>query len=137
MTWDDVAKAAQYGGAIFNAVPWFTLFMVVFVLVMVIGLLRFHRRDDNRYDLWDMVMSGGKADLNKHVVAAFAVVTLWVIVYMVQKDKPVETLLLGALGIFVAQRIATTMTNTIKGVPQDAPGQDQATAEDLKQIGVK
>jgi hypothetical protein len=112
-------------GAIFDAIPWWTVFLVAFATIALIGLVRFHRAQDNRYDLWDLVMERGRADLNKHIIAAFAVLSIWVIVFLVQKGKDVETLLLGVLGIFVANRAITSVTNTIKGVPPDPPMQDR------------
>ena len=120
----DAVVVIERATAILSAVPWMLIGLLVFGVVMVVGLLRFHRSDDNRYDLWDMVMSEGKADLNKHIVFSFAVLTIWTIMWMTTHDKNVETLLLGALGIFVASRAITSVTNTLKGVPKDEPMQD-------------
>lgn len=114
---------------VITGVPWFTVFWIVFTVIMVLGLLRYHRKANNHYDLWDIVMSKGKADLDKHIIVAFAVLSIWVVVWMVQHDKNPETLLLGALGIFVARRIINGVADTVKGVPDDPPEQDVIKVE--------
>lgn len=110
--------------ALVAVVPWLSLLLATVAVTAVVGLWRFHRSEGNLYDLWDLLMEHGKADLSKHLVLAFAILSIWVIVRLTIDGKPVETLLLGCLGIFVVGRVVNGVTNTIKGVPPDPPMQD-------------
>jgi sulfite exporter TauE/SafE len=49
----------------------------------------------------------GRADLYKVVVIVMAALTVYTVLKLLDKDAPVETLLLGALGIFVGGRFLT------------------------------
>lgn len=53
------------------------------------------------YNVIDIITTDGKADLYKHLIVFFAGVAAWAIIKAVLAKMPVETLLLGVLGIFV------------------------------------
>ena len=80
-----------------------TLVLIALGTYMAITLHRFHKQDGNNYDLWDLLMEHGKASLTKHLTLFFAGLTAWTVVKLATADKPVETLLLGALGFFLAK----------------------------------
>lgn len=67
------------------------------------------------YNAIDLLMTNNQVDLSKHVIAAFALLSIWVVVQQALSNKPVETLLLGVLGIFVGGKaigdVSTAMAN--------------------------
>jgi hypothetical protein len=83
-------------------------------------LYRLHHNPDNNFDLGDVILNEQtrRADPSKITVLAFAVLSIWTVVTLVQRDKPVETLLLGVLGVFVGARV---LNNIFGKVPPDPP----------------
>lgn len=107
--------------ALFERIPWMMLFLVAGGFFVAFMTYRYHRGADNKFNVWDMICWQGKADLYKSIVLVMAALTVWTIVYLVMHDKPVETLLLGALGIFVAGRLGYALSD--KG--QQPPPEDK------------
>ena len=77
-------------------------------------LWRFHVGDSS-YDFADLLLdhTTGKASLDKHILAAMAVLAAWVVVIRTWQGKDVDTLLLGVLAVFVVQRGATKLIDTM------------------------
>jgi hypothetical protein len=94
-------------------IPWLIIILSFVFIYLAVSLYLFHRNPSNNYNLWDMLMFDGKADLYKHVVVAMTILTCWVVVWLTLQDKSVETLLLGALGIFIGGRLVNSVTDKI------------------------
>jgi hypothetical protein len=101
----------------FSEIPWMQVALVALGIYVAYLIFKFHRNEGNTYNVWDMVMSEGKADLYKHVVVVMAVLTCWTVVWLALRDKPVETLLLGGLGIFVGSRLVNSVASTLSNKP--------------------
>ena len=84
--------------------PWRGLALVLGGLWLVIGLYRMHS-GSSKFSVDDLFLDRHeRADLYKLVVVVMAGLTVYVVLKLVDGDKPVETLLLGALGIFIGGR---------------------------------
>jgi hypothetical protein len=66
-------------------------------------LYRWNSGDGNNYNVMDVVTTEGKADLYKHLIVFFGGLSAWVIIKTTLAKQPVETMLLGVLGIFVGK----------------------------------
>jgi hypothetical protein len=108
--------------AVFERIPWMKLSLVAAGLFFAFMTYRYHKQQ-NRFNVWDMISWEGRADLYKVIVLVMAALTVWTVVWLVLKDKPVETLLLGALGIFVGGRAIYSITD--KGPPRVLPPEDK------------
>jgi hypothetical protein len=74
-----------------------------------------HRSAQNTFDIADAFIGpDGKASLDKLILAGMAGLAGWCVVKQANAGQPVETLLLGVLGIFVLQRVASGYTNAMK-----------------------
>jgi hypothetical protein len=89
-------------GAVQPNVAW----LVLIVLVILYLVRRINSDKSHSYDIADILIDTvtGKASLDKHVLLLMALLSAWAVVVLVVKGQPVETLLLGVLGIFVLQR---------------------------------
>jgi hypothetical protein len=93
---------------VWNEVPWVEVGLAVAGLWLMTQLYRMHRDEENRFLLSDMVMSPkGRADLYKLIVIVMAGLSVFTVLKLLEAEKPVETLLLGVLGIFVGGRAFT------------------------------
>lgn len=83
--------------------------------IFLMWLMYEWNKGDSAYDIKDLLTTDGKASLDKHTTAAFALLSMWVVVQQALAGKQVETLLLGVLGIFVVKQGAEKIVTTIKG----------------------
>jgi hypothetical protein len=85
--------------------------MVVFFWMMY----RFNRANGNSYNVVDLLMGpNGRASMTNHILLAMAVLSCWTVIDRELKGKDdVSTILLGVLGIFVAQKTATIVTDIL------------------------
>jgi hypothetical protein len=99
MTWGESIKA------FYAAVPWTELALTVAGLWLVTQLYRMHMDKENRFVLGDMIVDKrGRADLYKLILIVMAGLSIYTVLKLLEGDKPVETLLLGVLAIFVGGR---------------------------------
>ncbi len=93
-----------------SAFSWSNIFLTV-AFIFAIYLLYRLNRTDARFDITDLFIdqSTGKASGNQLIVLAMAVLSGWVVVTLTSRDKPVETILLGVLGIFVVGKAVTSI----------------------------
>lgn len=90
---------------VIHTVPWMEIMLILAGGWLVLGLYRLHRADDNQFQIDDLFLDRrGKADLYKVIVVIMAGLAVYTILKLVDADKPVETLLLGTLGIFIGGR---------------------------------
>jgi hypothetical protein len=107
--------------------PWLNAFLILGLVYLVFLIYRMHTGASN-FKLDDLFLNDStrRADLQKIVVAAMAGLSVWVIIHLVNSDKPVETILLGVLGIFVAGRAVTAVFAQEKGpAPTQQAGPDK------------
>ena len=74
-------------------------------------------RPNNTYDVVDLVSTRGHADLGKHLTLASFGLAAWVLVQQALTGKPVETLALGILAIFVAKETANGFSSAMRDRP--------------------
>jgi hypothetical protein len=79
----------------------------------VVWLMYEWNSGSSSYDIKDLLMSDGKASLEKHIIAGFALLSIWVVIQQALSNKSVETLLLGVLGIFVLKGAAENVSNNM------------------------
>jgi hypothetical protein len=107
-----VLLVAKYESTI-TAINWRLVSLVCVGAACAFALYRWQSREDNAYDLLDLVMRNGKADLYAHIqIAAFGLAA-WVIIQQALVKQPVTELVLGVLGIFVAGRAAGNVADAI------------------------
>lgn len=92
---------------------WLALILVFFGVL----IWRVQKDPEQPYDIVDILLDPvtRKASLDKHVLLLMTMLSAWVVVVLTLKDKPVETLLLGVLGIFVLQRGVRDTMAMIRG----------------------
>ncbi len=92
--------------AFFKALPYLNLLLAAISLVFFGAMLVMHRNSKNPFDAVDLLIdhTTGRASLDKAVVLWGAVLSNWVVVDQVNRDKDPTTLLLGILGIFILKR---------------------------------
>ena len=93
-----------------SAFSWSNIFLTV-ALIFAVYLLYRLNRTDARFDITDLFIdqTTGKASGSQLIVLSMAVLSGWVVVTLTSRDKPVETILLGVLGIFVAGKALTSI----------------------------
>lgn len=91
-------------------------FLGVMMLCAVWALYRAQRDKRHPYDVRDTLMDAatGKASLNAHILAAMAVMAVWVCIDRSNDGKDVDSLVLGVLGIFVVGRLGAQAVSTFK-----------------------
>lgn len=107
-----VFVAVRYGTDI-EKVNWRIVAFMCGGLVLVWVMYQWNA-GDTAYDVKDLLMTDGKANLEKHIIAGFALLSIWVVVQQALANKPVETLLLGVLGIFVAKGAAENVAASLR-----------------------
>lgn len=82
------------------------VWLIPMFIMGAVLLWRVQKNQDNEYDVTDILLDPNtrKASLDKHVLLLMALVSAWSIIVLLLRDKPIETLLLGVLGVFVVQR---------------------------------
>jgi flagellar biogenesis protein FliO len=100
-----------------SAFTWSNMFLTL-AFIFAIYLLYRLNKDDARFDIADLFIDQGtqKASGSQIIVLSMAILSGWVVVTLTSRDKPVETILLGVLGIFVAGR---TITSVFGKTPPD------------------
>lgn len=109
MTGEALQLWAKYGSAVLLGLALFCGIWIVFCL---------NRKKSNTYYARDLVMVNGKANLDKHILVAMAVVSLWVVVVKttgVYKGEDVTGLLSIVLGTFVAKRLGDNWIDSKRG----------------------
>ncbi len=99
---------------------WANAALVVGGALLLLMLLRWHLDSRNRYDVRDLLLDhgSGRASIDKHILLAMAVLSIWVVVVRTLAGKDVETLLLGVMGILIVQRSATAAIDKFGGKRQ-------------------
>lgn len=97
--------------------------LFIMLLCFVWMVVRFNNSDGNTYNIVDILMgANNRASMQNHVLVGMAMLSGWVIIDREMDGRDdVGTILLGVLGIFVAGKTATTITDIIK--KPDAPSQ--------------
>ncbi len=92
---------------------WTNVTLVICGALAAVVLFRWHLDRHNRYDLRDLLLDTvtHRASLDKHILIGFAALSGWVVVVRQLAGQEVETLLLGVLAVFVAQRAAGAAIN--------------------------
>jgi uncharacterized membrane protein YbjE (DUF340 family) len=93
-----------------SAFTWGNIFLTL-AFIFAIYLLYRLNKDDARFDIADLFIDQGtqKASGSQIIVLSMAILSGWVVVTLTNRDKPVETILLGVLGIFVAGKALTAI----------------------------
>ncbi len=107
-----------------EAVNWRLMSLVCVVAAAVFGIYRWQTREDNQYDVLQMLTArDGRADLSAHLIVVFAGLSVWVVVQQALSKQPVTELLLGILGIFVGGKALGGFSDAMKNrPPQQASG---------------
>ena len=124
-------------GWLVGQLTWINAAAIMGLIYIIFLLSRLHSDPDSPYDIRDTLMDQqtGKASVDAHVLVFMAVLSAWVIVSMVLDGKPVDTILLSVLGIFVVGREAKRLTNAWKPPPpaEGAPDFARTTTETTTQ----
>lgn len=108
-------------GATIWGIRWLNAALLAGVLFGIVLLYRANKRDDNKFDVIDLVTNDQtrRADFAKISIIVFAALSVWVVVTLVQQNHPdqVVTLLPIVLGIFVGARV---LNNIFGKLPQDS-----------------
>lgn len=90
---------------VWDLVPWREILLTLCAGWLVLGLYRMHLRDSNSFEIDDLFLDrNGKADLYKVIIVVMAGLSVYAIMRLLDADKPIETVLLGVLAIFVSGR---------------------------------
>lgn len=91
--------------AVWDLVPWREILLALGAGWLVLGLYRMHTRKTNSFEIDDLFLDRrGKADLYKVIIVVMAGLSVYAIMRLLDADKPIETVLLGVLAIFVSGR---------------------------------
>lgn len=97
--------------------PWRGLALLAGGVWLAVGLSRMNS-GKSKFSVDDLFLDRrDRADLYKLVVIIMAALTVYVVLKLVESDKPVETLLLGALGIFIGGRAISAFAG--RDAPKD------------------
>ncbi len=108
-----------------ESVNWRLVSLVCVVAAAVFGIYRWQTREDNDYDVLQMLTGrDGRADLSAHLIVVFAGLSVWVVVQQALAKQPVTELLLGILGIFVGGKALGGFSDAMKNRPPAQPGAD-------------
>lgn len=113
--------------AVMDIFPWRGLALTMGFGWLGVALYRMHR-GKSTFSLEHLVLDHrGRADLYKLVVVVMAALTVYTVLKLLELKQSVETLLLGALGIFVGGRFVTAAFG-----PKDEPKVDEIKPEEGK-----
>lgn len=110
----------RYGAQI-EAVNWIAVSAICLIAVGIFAMYRMQVHETT-YDVMDMLMKDGKADLNAHFQIASFVLATWIVVQQAIAKAPVTELMLGILGIFVLKSTARGFSDAMwrRGPPLDS-----------------
>ena len=92
-------------------IPWMNLFLASGFILLAVYLYRIHT-GQSKFSFDDLFLDRyDRADLYKVILASMAVLSVWAVVKLLLSDKPIETLLLGVLGIFVGGRAVSAFSS--------------------------
>jgi hypothetical protein len=97
--------------ALIWGIKWLNVALIAGICYFGWLVYKFHTRSDNCFDVLDLLVNDQtrKADFSKISIIVFAALSVWTVVTLVQRDKPVTDLLLGVLGVFVVGRVASNI----------------------------
>lgn len=103
------------------AVNWRLVSLVCIAAAALFGIYRWQMREDNTYDVMEMLMKDGRADLSAHLIVVFAGLSVWVVVQQALAKQLSTELLLGILGIFVGGKVLGGFSDAMqkRGPPVD------------------
>lgn len=104
------------------AVNWRMVSLACVGVAAIFAIYRWQMKGDNTYDVMDMLMKDGKADLYAHITVASFVLAVWLVVQQALAKAPITELMLGVLGIFVAGKAATGFSDAMKQRPATPSG---------------
>lgn len=114
-------------------VPWPSLIFCVVLAFLTSMIIRWHLMPANkqRYDFSDLLKDEvtKKASLPNLVLIFFAGLSGWVVVELVRRDKPVDTLLLGVLAVFVTNGLVKRGINAYTATTESKAGSGSATED--------
>lgn len=101
----------------FGLINWRIVALLCGAAFFVYAVYSWQSRKDNTYDVVDMVMSNGRADLGKHLIVLSFALSVWVTVATALRGQDVTALLLGVLSVFVLKEILGGFSNAMKDRP--------------------
>lgn len=99
------------------AVNWRLVSLVCVAALAIFGIYRWQMRQDNDYDVLEMLMKDGKADLYAHITVASFALAVWLVVQQALAKQQITELMLGVLGIFVAGKAAGGFSDALQKRP--------------------
>lgn len=95
-------------GWLVGQLTWSTFLFTVLFVVLIFFLWKMQSDKGNTYDLRDLLLDERtrRASLTNHTLLGMAIMAVWVVVTLVNRDKEVTELVLGVLGIFVLGKVA-------------------------------
>ena len=100
-----------------SKINWKLAGFIVGVSALIFAVYHWQAQGNNSYDVIDMVMSKGKADLDKHLTVFSFALAVWLIVQQALEKQPVTELMLGVLGFFVFKRGAQGFSDALQNRP--------------------
>ncbi len=99
------------------AVNWRLVSLICVAALAIFGIYRWQMAPRNTYDIIDMLMKDGKANLYAHITVASFGLAVWLVVQQALAKQPVTELMLGILGIFVAGKAAGGFSDALQNRP--------------------
>lgn len=119
-------------------IPWTSLFFCIAIAFMVSLIIRWHLAPSSKqkYDFSDLFKDDTtkKASLGNLVIIFFAVLSGWTVVELVRRDKPVETLLLGILAVFIANGLVKRGINAYTATSESPKPQHGSATENSAEV---
>ncbi len=116
-------------GAQLEKINWRLVSIICIVAAVFFVLYRWNEapKSKNTYDVQDLVMSNGAADLWKHLILFFAGLSAWVIIQKVltSPKEDITALLTIVLGVFVSKEILGAFAEAMKSRPAATAGPSQ------------
>ncbi len=97
--------------ALMYGISWVNVALIIAFIVVIRIIWKLEKDPNNRFDVVDLFLDQrtNKASSSAIIVMVMAGMSVWAVVTLIQRDKPVETILLGVLGIFVAGKAVTSV----------------------------
>lgn len=112
-----IVFAAIYFEAELQRINWRLVALLSGFAAVGVAIYRWQIREDNTYDVIDMVMTAGKADLDKHLTIFSFALAVWLVVQQALAKQPVTELMLGVLGFFVLKRASAGFSDAMQRRP--------------------